>query len=162
VEIDPAQGNTTTVFNTAGHLHAVLPVSISQAEQVHLACSLREKLRSVHQRVATSRCGELARPPAHNSRRSPTTEEVTYERGEATDRPYSLSERSKVLECPSSPLRLRAACVPHALYTTDEFDAPSDRKDTLPKNTRVKPLQGAPTSHLANIGPAHLDACVGR
>ena len=43
---------------------------------------------------------------------------------------------------PSSPLRLRAACVPHALHPTDEFDAPSVRKDTQPENTRVQPPQG--------------------
>jgi hypothetical protein len=34
---------------------------------------------------------------------------------------------------PSSPLRLRAACVPHTLHPTDEFDAPSVRKDTQPE-----------------------------
>jgi hypothetical protein len=60
----------------------------------------------------------------------------------------------------SSPLRLRAACVPHALHPTDEFDAPSVRKDTQPENIRVQPPQGVPTSHLANIEPAQLDACV--
>jgi hypothetical protein len=42
------------------HLHAVLPVSTSQAEQVHLACSLREKLGCVHRRDTTSRCEGLA------------------------------------------------------------------------------------------------------
>ena len=36
------------------HLRAVLPVSISQAK------GLREKLRCVHRRVATSRCGGMA------------------------------------------------------------------------------------------------------
>jgi hypothetical protein len=43
------------------------------------------------------------------------------------------------------PLRLRAACVPHALHPTDEFDAPSVRKDTQPESTRVQPPQGVPT-----------------
>ena len=37
------------------------------------------------------------------------------------------------------PLRLRAACVPYALHPTDEFDAPSVRKDAQPKNTRMQP-----------------------
>jgi hypothetical protein len=73
-----------------------------------------------------------------------------------------LPERSKVLKRSFSLLRLRAACVPHALYPTDEFDAPSHRKDTKPENTRVQPSQGVPTFHLANIEPAHLDACVVR
>jgi hypothetical protein len=58
------------------------------------------------------------------------------------------------------PLRLRAACVSHALHPTDEFDAPSVRKDTQPKNTRVQPPQGVPTFYLANVEPARLDACV--
>jgi hypothetical protein len=35
------------------------------------------------------------------------------------------------------PLRLRAACVPHALHPTDEFDPPSVRKNTQPENERV-------------------------
>jgi hypothetical protein len=43
------------------------------------------------------------------------------------------------------PLRLRAACVPHALRPTDEFDAPSVRKDTQPESTRMQPPQGVPT-----------------
>ena len=55
---------------------------------------------------------------------------------------------------------LRAACVPHALHPTDEFDAPSVRKDTQLENTRVQPPQGVSTFYLANIEPAHLDACV--
>jgi hypothetical protein len=58
------------------------------------------------------------------------------------------------------PLRLRAACAPYALHPIDEFDAPSVRKDAQPENTRVQPPQGVPTSHLVNIEPAHLDACV--
>jgi hypothetical protein len=41
------------------HLHAVLSVSISRAEQVRLACFLRKKLRYVHRRVITSYCGEM-------------------------------------------------------------------------------------------------------
>ena len=50
-EVNPSrQGSEDT------HLHAVLRVSISQAEHVRLVCSLREKLRRVHQRVAASRC----------------------------------------------------------------------------------------------------------
>ena len=57
------------------------------------------------------------------------------------------------------PLRLRAACILHSFRPTDEFDA-SVRKDTQPENTRVQPPQGVPTFHLANIEPAHLDACV--
>ena len=57
------------------------------------------------------------------------------------------------------PLPLRAACVLHVLHPTDGFDA-SVRKDTQPENTRVQPPQGVPTFHLANIEPAHLDACV--
>jgi hypothetical protein len=44
---------------------------------------------------------------------------------------------------PSSPLRLRAACVPHTLHPTDEFDAPSVRKDAQPENIRVQPPQGS-------------------
>ena len=43
------------------------------------------------------------------------------------------------------PLRLCAACVPHALHPTDEFDAPSVRKDEQPENTRVQPPQGVLT-----------------
>jgi hypothetical protein len=58
------------------------------------------------------------------------------------------------------PLRSRIACALYALHPIDEFDAPSVRKDTQPKNIRVQPPQGVPTSHLANIEPAHLDACV--
>jgi hypothetical protein len=51
-EVNPSrQGSEDT------HLHAVLPVSISQAEQVRLAYSLQEKLGRVHRRVAASRCG---------------------------------------------------------------------------------------------------------
>jgi hypothetical protein len=54
---------------------------------------------------------------------------------------------------PSSPLRLRAACVPHALHPTDEFDAPSVRKDTQPENTRVQPSQGPlrSTSRISSL-----------
>jgi hypothetical protein len=51
------------------------------------------------------------------------------------------------------PLRLRAACVPHALHPTDEFDAPSVRKDTQPENTRVQPSQGPlrSTSRISSL-----------
>jgi hypothetical protein len=73
------------------------------------------------------------------------TGEGAYEHSEAMDRPRPPIERSKVLGHPSSPLRLRAACVPHALHPTDEFDAPSVRKSTKPENTRVQPPQGVPT-----------------
>jgi hypothetical protein len=41
------------------HLHAVLSVSISGAEQVRLACFLREKLRCVHRRITTSYYGGI-------------------------------------------------------------------------------------------------------
>jgi hypothetical protein len=58
------------------------------------------------------------------------------------------------------PLRLRAACASHALYPADEFDAPSVRNNTKPRNIRVQPPQGVPTLHLANIEPACLDTCV--
>jgi hypothetical protein len=58
------------------------------------------------------------------------------------------------------PLRLRAACVLHALHPADEFDAPSVRNDTKPRNIRVQPPQEVPTLHLANIEPAYLNTCV--
>jgi hypothetical protein len=35
------------------------------------------------------------------------------------------------------PLRLRAACAPHALHPVNEFDALSVRNNTKPRNTRV-------------------------
>jgi hypothetical protein len=35
------------------------------------------------------------------------------------------------------PLRLGVACVPYALHLTNEFDAPSVRKNTQPENERV-------------------------
>ena len=151
------------------HLHVVLPVSISQAEQVRLACFLREKPRCVHWRVATSRCGGMAGLVSgcgENFGMSTQFKALTkhrrraYEYGEATNRPRPPIERSKVFGRLSSPLRLRAACVPHALHPTDEFDAPSVRKDMKPENTRVQPPQGVPTLYLANIELAHLDACV--
>ena len=69
------------------------------------------------------------------------------EHGEATNRPRPHIERSKVLRRPSSPLQLRAACVPDALHPTKELDAPSVRKDTKPENTRVQPPQGVPRYH---------------
>jgi hypothetical protein len=111
-EVNPSrQGSEDT------HLHAVLPVSISQAEQVRLAYSLQKKLGRVHRRVAASRCGGvndsraaaariLIRPLIYNSKRSLTTEEGAYEHGEATNRPRPPIEPSKVLERPSSHLRL--------------------------------------------------------
>jgi hypothetical protein len=149
----------------------VLPVSILWVEQVRLACFPREKLRCVHRRVATSRCGGIAglvpaariseRLPIYNSRRSPDTEEEAYECGGAADRPRPPIGRSGHSNAsPFSFLRLRAACVSCALYSTDEFDAPSVRKDTKPENIRMRPSQGVPTFRIANIESACLDACV--
>jgi hypothetical protein len=55
------------------NLHAVLPVSISQAEQVRLDCFLREKLTCDHQQVATSRCGGMAGLVSDCSERTSTS-----------------------------------------------------------------------------------------
>jgi hypothetical protein len=93
----------------------------------------------------------------YNPKRSPTKRKPTSTAKLRID----LAHLSSDLRYSNAlPLRLRAACAPHALHPIDEFDAPSVRKDAQPKNTRVQPPQGAPTSHLANIEPAHLDACV--
>jgi hypothetical protein len=111
--------------------------------------SLRGKLRCVH-RAAKGRCKIQSE--------ALTDKEEAYEYGEAVGRPRPPIERSKVLERPSSTLTrsLRST----RASPMDEFDAPSVRKDAQPKNTGVQPPQGVPTSHLANIEPAHLDVCV--
>jgi hypothetical protein len=89
---------------------------------------------------------------------APADKEEAYEpRRSAKMRPAHLSSYPKYSN--ALPLRLSAACVLHALHPTDKFDA-YVCKDTQPENTRVQPPQGVPAFHLANIEPAHLDACV--
>ena len=108
---------------------------------------LRREFRNVHQYTAQGTHQTPRRGPA-------STAELRID-------PAHLSSGPRCSDAlPSSPLRLRAACVPHALHPTDKFDAPSVREDTQPENIRVQPPQGVPTSHLAKIEPAHLDACV--
>lgn len=50
------------------------------------------------------------------------------------------------------PLRLRAACVPHPLHQTDEFDAPSVHKGTQSGSTKVQPPQGSGVLHKIETG----------
>jgi hypothetical protein len=119
------------------------------ARPVPGGASLRGKLRCVH-RAAKERY-------TYNPRRSPIKRKPTSTAELRIDLAY-LSSDLKYSN--ALPLRLRAACVSHALHPTDEFDAPSVRKDTQPENTRVQPPQGVPTFYLASIEPAHLDACV--
>jgi hypothetical protein len=132
----------------------------------------REKLRCVHRRVTTSRCGGIAglvslRREFRNVRQYTIQGAHQILRKKPTsaaelriDLAYLSRGPKHSSTFPSSLLRLRAACVPHAFHPTDEFDAPSVRKDTKPENIRVQPPQGAPTFRLTNIEPACLDACV--
>jgi hypothetical protein len=108
---------------------------------------LRREFRNVHQHTILG---------AHQTPRKEPTSTANLR----IDLAHLSSNPKYSNALPSSPLRFRAAGVPHALHPTDEFDAPSVRKDTQPENTRVEPPQGVPTFHLANIEPAHLDACV--
>ena len=113
-----------------------------------------ERPRGVAARLLLSSMrGQLA--PRHGLRRSPTKRKPTSTVKLRIDLAY-LSSDPKCSD--ALPLRLRAACVPHTLHPTDEFDAPSVRNDTKPENTRVQPPQGVPTSHLTNTEPAYLDA----
>ena len=56
------------------------------------------------------------------------------------------------------------ACAQPAFRTlftpTDEFDAPSVRKDMQPENTKSAATTRVPAFYLASIEPAHIDACV--
>src|ERR1700739_2403268 len=100
------------------------------------------------------------RPPIHNSRRSPNTEEEAYEHGKATNRPRPPTERSKSSNAPFPHLY---ACIQpafHTRFTQQTNSTPSVRKGTQSENTRVQPPQVVPTFHLVNIESAHLDACV--
>ena len=54
-------------------------------------------------------------------------------------------ERSKVLERPSSPLRLRAACDPHAFHPTNEFGPPPSVR---PRNLRMQEF----SRHKGSLG----------
>jgi len=116
---------------------------------VILGGSLRGKLRCVN-RAAKERYH-------YNPRCSPVKRKPTNTAELRIDLAY-LSSDLKYSNALS--LRLRAACVSHWLYPTDEFDAPSVRKDTQPETARVQPPQGVPTFYLANVEPAQLDAHV--
>jgi hypothetical protein len=108
---------------------------------------LRREFRNVHQHIIQG---------AHQ-----TTRKGAYEHGEATNRHHPPIERSKVLERPP----FLASTLAHSLRSTRALP---DRRISTPlpsvktrnlRTQRVQPPQGGPTFHLANIEPAHLDAC---
>jgi hypothetical protein len=116
---------------------------IERLRDVAARCSIRSSIRGRH---------ALRQSEALTDKRKPTSMAKLR-----IDLAY-LSSDPKYSN--ALPLRLRAACAPHALHPGNEFDASSVRNNTKPKNIRVQPPQKVPTLHLANIEPACLDACV--
>jgi hypothetical protein len=95
---------------------------IERLRDVAVRCSIRSLIRGRH---------ALGQSEALTDKRKPTS--IAKLR---IDLAYLLSDPkySNTL-----PLRLRAACAPHALHPVNEFDAPSVRNNTKPRNTRVQP-----------------------
>ena len=90
---------------------------------------LQREFRNVHQHIIQGDHQTLRKEPT-------STAKLRID-------PVHLSSDPKYSSALSSlPLRLRAACVPHVLHPTDEFEPPSVRKDTQSENTRVQPSQG--------------------
>jgi len=101
---------------------------------------LQREFRNVHQHIIQGDHQTLRKEPT-------STAKLRID-------PVHLSSDPKYSSALSSlPLRLRAACVPHVLHPTDEFEPPSVRKDTQSANTRVQPSQGPlrSTSRISSL-----------